>query len=320
MKAVNLSLAVLVTLCLPVLPRRAEADTFGTGDNAFEIEFVRVGDPGNPADITGDPNPAGAVGYAYRIGRHEISREMIEKSNREAGLGIDMGTVAGDKPQQPASGISWLEAAMFVNWLNASSGRREAYKFVAGDFQLWEKDDVGYDESNLFRNRLAHYFLPSVDEWYKAAFYDPQIDRYFNYATGSDTTPRAVSAGTLADTAVYQQAGPAPITLAGGLSPYGTMAQTGNVWEWEETAFDLINDDVSEPRGSRGGNWLNSANSLAALSSSVRPDFGIPPTRNSPSIGFRVASVPEPGAWWLGASFVLCLGTKTRHARAKPPQ
>ena len=37
----------------------ARADTFGSGSNAFDIDFVTIGNPGNAADTTGDPNPAG---------------------------------------------------------------------------------------------------------------------------------------------------------------------------------------------------------------------------------------------------------------------
>ena len=46
---------------------RAEADTFGSGLNTFDIEFVTIGNPGNAADTTGNPSspyPTGAVGYA----------------------------------------------------------------------------------------------------------------------------------------------------------------------------------------------------------------------------------------------------------------
>jgi hypothetical protein len=35
------------------------ADTFGSGASSFEIEFVTIGNPGNPPDA--NPNPAGAV-------------------------------------------------------------------------------------------------------------------------------------------------------------------------------------------------------------------------------------------------------------------
>ena len=87
---------------------------------------------------------------------------------------------------------------------------------------------------------MARYFLPSVDEWYKAAYYDPTSGVYYDYPTGSDTAPTAVASGTAAGTAVYNQLlaqGPADITLAGGLSPYGTMGQGGNVSELEETVL-----------------------------------------------------------------------------------
>ncbi len=50
------------------------ADTFGTGEHMFEIEFVTVGEPGNPADTTGVPNPAGSVPYVYRIGKYATIR------------------------------------------------------------------------------------------------------------------------------------------------------------------------------------------------------------------------------------------------------
>jgi hypothetical protein len=56
------------------------ADTFGSGANTFDIEFVTIGNPGNPADTTGSPNPAGKVDYVYRIGTYEISRDMITKA------------------------------------------------------------------------------------------------------------------------------------------------------------------------------------------------------------------------------------------------
>jgi formylglycine-generating enzyme required for sulfatase activity len=247
---------VLAMSALLAASRRAGADEFGSGGNSFSIEFVTVGDPGNPADTTGSPNPAGSVAYPFRIGKYEISEQMIDKANALGGLGITKDVRGADKP---ATSVSWFEAARFVNWLNTSTGSTPAYKFDgSGNFQLWTPSDPGYDASNLFRNSQAKYFLPSVDEWYKAAYFDPVAGIYCDYATGSNTPPTAVASGTLAGTAVYRQlfaTGPADITQAGGLSPFGTMAQEGNVQEREETGFDLLNDDVSALRGRRGGNW-----------------------------------------------------------------
>jgi formylglycine-generating enzyme required for sulfatase activity len=120
-----------------------------------------------------------------------------------------------------------------------------AYKFdISGTFQLWAPGDSGYDAANLFRNSEAKYFLPSADEWYKAAFYVPAADVYYDFPTGSDTAPMPVASGAAPGTAGWNQGtGPADIFLAGGPSAFGTVAQAGNVWEWEETEPDLVNDD-----------------------------------------------------------------------------
>jgi len=263
----------------------ANADTFGSGSNIFDIEFVTIGNPGNVADTTGDPNPGGKVDYTYRIGKFEVSEQMITKANTLGGLGI---TKNSRGPDKPATEVSWFEAAKFVNWLNGST---PAYKFdIGGNFQLWQSGDAGYDPNNLYRNSLATYFLPSVDEWYKAAYYDPNGSVYYDYPTGSDSAPTAVASGTAADTAVWNQTGPADITQAGGLSPYGTMGQGGNVWEWEETEGDYLNDSTSSARGVRGGDWLQFAPTL--LRSSIRFNHNGPSIEAS-NFGFRVASIAE---------------------------
>ena len=158
------------------------------------------------------------------------------------------------------------------------------------NIELWTTGDAGYDASNPYRNANAHYFLPSEDEWYKAAYYSGSGSTYFDYALGSDTIPTATSGGTAAGTAVFSgQIEPADIDNAGGLSFYGTMGQNGNVWEWNESAFDGVNNSTNENRGIRGGFWRLSEDFLR---SSFRSD--VVPTGGSNAIGFRVASVPEP--------------------------
>jgi sulfatase modifying factor 1 len=281
----------------------ALGDTFGSGPNTFDIEFVTIGHAGNLADTTGEPSPVGAVGYEYRIGKLEISRDMIYKANSANGLGItlsDMTTAGGNGINRPATGVSWNEAARFINWLNTSQGFPPAYKFstqpgqegyIANqDISLWVPGDPGFNATNQFRNSQAHYFLPNADEWYKAAFYAPTSGSYKNFPTGSDTAPTSVANGTATGTAVYKQTfstGPADISVAGGLSSYGTMAQGGNVSEWEETEYDLVNNSVSSARGLRGGSWSDSVSEL--LSSSLRTSV-TPPSGKVSEFGFRVAS------------------------------
>ena len=274
-------------------------ESFGSGDNAFSMEFVTIGNPNNAADTTGSPNPAGSVAYTYNLGKYEVSRGQIDKANSAGSLGItmfDMSGYGGNGVDRPATGVSWYESATYVNWLNTSTGGTEAYKFVGGTFQLWAPTDAGYNESNKFRNSNAKFWLPSTDEWYKGA-YGQEDGSWSNFPDGTNIAPTAVAGGTDANTAVYGQSvitGPANITNAGGLSSYGTMGQGGNVWEWNETAYDGTNNTAGENRELRGGSWLSYSNVLGA---SIRNYDN--PTDENIIDGFRVASVPEPSTGLL---------------------
>jgi formylglycine-generating enzyme required for sulfatase activity len=150
--------------------------------------------------------------------------------------------------------------------------------------------------------------LPSYNEWYKAAYFKPDsptstTGTYYDFATGSDTAPTPVASGTGIgangnNEAVYNgQSGPADVTQAGGLSPYGVMGLGGNVFEWEESSFNRANSSGSSSRGFRGGNWSDGS---SFLSSSSR--LSTDPSDEFNDLGFRVASlsssdppaVPEP--------------------------
>jgi len=295
----NMKLILTVTL-LALGYQTASAqlvtESFGSGDNAFTMEFVTIGNPNNAADTTGSPNSAGSVAYTYNIGKYEVSRDMITKANSAGSLGItmnDMSGYGGNGVNRPATGVSWYEAATYVNWLNTSTGGTAAYKFSGSTFQLWSAGDAGYNANNMFRNSLAKYVIASSNEWYKGAYGSPN-GTWFNYPTGSDSAPTAVASGTAANTAVYGQSfysGPADITSAGGLSAYGTMGQGGNVFEWNETAYDGTNDTAGETRVMRGGSWFNVSFGFDA---SYRTNSN--PSDEYNEVGFRVASVPEPSS------------------------
>ncbi len=273
------------------------ADTFGSGANSFEIEFVTIGNPGNPPTWT--LVPVGAVPYEYRIGKYEISEQMIDKANAESALAGSPLNITKDTrgPDYPATSITWYEAAKFVNWLNTSTGSVPAYKFDdSGDFQLWTPSDAGYDASNLYRNSLAKYFLPSIHEWHKAAYYNPSTGTYFTYPTGSNSTPDGVNFPEDPNfDAVFYDGGlnpnPNVINNVGLLSPYGTAGQGGNVIEWLETAGDWRNMSPGEGRLIQGGGWGSTSSAML----NTNTGGGLGPIYESNSIGFRVATiVPEP--------------------------
>ena len=238
------------------------------------------------------------------MGTYEVSEDMITKFNASQSLQITKDTRGVNKP---ATNVSWNEAARFVNWLNTSTGGVAAYKFTTGgvndNIALSSPGDAGYNSANLFRNSLATYVLPSIDEWYKAAFYDPASSTYFNFPNGSNIAPTNVASGTAANTAVYAiQGSQADVNQAGGLSPFGIMGLGGNIFEWQETEADLNNSSVSSDRVIRGGAFFSSSGSLSSSSRNQGDPMGVRFT----TVGIRVASlsssavaVPEPSSWVL---------------------
>ncbi len=305
-----------------LLVTTAHADTFGSGPNSFTLDFGSIGNPGNADDraldstddTPGNPNddeyasPFGGVGYWYRMGTFEISQDQIDKATASGLANVIAGAHTG---AEPAANITWYEAAAFVNWLNTSTGHQAAYQIDAGVTALtlwssgdaWDNDPGAGVDLNLYRHKDSYYFLPSEDEWYKAAYHqnDGVTANYWDYATGSNSAPtQELTGGTTPGSAVYDsvEAGtpvdPAEVNLAGGLSPYGTMGQNGNVYDWAESAFDGSNNSSSEGRAIRGGRWDFSE---GVLRSSGRVVLG--PSLSSPSVGFRVASVPEPSSAML---------------------
>ncbi|MFZ4083756.1 MAG: formylglycine-generating enzyme family protein [Pirellula sp.] len=319
-RVLSVAAGALAAVAGMAAPSFAGTVTFGSGANAFNMEFVKIGNPGNAADTTGKPNPAGAVGYEYAIGKFEVSESMITKFNASQSLQI---TQSNRGPNKPATFVSWNEAARFVNWLNTQRGFAPAYKFtttgVNDNIALWTSlDTLDYDSSNRYRSLRAKYFLPNFNESYKAAFYNLSEQVYYDFPNGKNTAPTAVASGTADNTAVYGLFGipgsvPADVDQAGGLSPYGVMGLAGNVYEHGEDSYNSLNNDPNEVRTVRGGSWLDSDTKW--LSSSFRLDFEgqswLRPTWSDDDHGFRVASldsdaiVSEPSMMVIGTLFGL---------------
>ncbi len=171
LSVLSVAAGALATVASMAAPSFAAVVSFGSGvGNTFNMEFVTIGNPNNDADTTVAPNPAGRVTYTYDIGKFEVSRDMITKFNASQSLQIsleDMTSFDGNGANKPATGISWNEAARFVNWLNTSTGGHAAYKFttsgVNDDIALWTAaDTLDYDATNPYRSKRATYVLPSL--------------------------------------------------------------------------------------------------------------------------------------------------------------
>ena len=196
----------------------------------------------------------------------------------------------------PIFDVSWGDAARFCNWLQNGqpTGSEGNGTTETGAYTL---DGATTDAALMAtsRNAGATYFIPSQDEWYKAAFYKGGGTNagYWFYTTQSNTPPSNTLSATGTNNGncdINGETDPVnkltPVSaFAASPGPYGTFDMGGDVQQWNEFVLDI---DI---RQFRGGSW---ASLVFNLGSGVW-DEGEPPTWCSTTVGFRVASVALPG-------------------------
>jgi formylglycine-generating enzyme required for sulfatase activity len=295
------------------------------GQAATVIQTVPIGNPGNPADSTG----FGAVAHQFRIGTFEVTNgQYAEFLNATAAsdplslynTSMDSSTHGGiirsgasgsfnysTKPgmeNKPVNFVNWYDAIRFTNWLHNGQGGPAATE--DGAYTLSGGTPVPSNGSSITRNADARWWLPSDQEWYKAAYHknDGLTGNYWNFSTASDSAPTAEPPAGGLNSANYDFA-VGTVTDVGAYvlsaSPYGTFDQGGNVWEWNEKLFSSV------VRGHRGGSWQNTSSFLAATC-----DCGDAATVENEFIGFRAATVPEPSAAVVSGLALLSFGLVRR--------
>jgi formylglycine-generating enzyme len=309
------------------------------------IDYVPVGNAGNAADpATG--SLYGAVAYDYQIARNETtisqyaeflnavaktdtyalwnssmgSNPNIAGITRDGSPGTYVYSVTSGSGNRPITYVSWFDAARFTNWLHNGqpTGAQNASTTEDGAYTLnGATSGVGFS-----KNVGARVWIPSENEWYKAAYYDPNkggigVGGYWAQATQSDTldgnTEGAANSANYFDgdyvgsgTSSFPSGNALTDVGAYGLnsdSAYGTNDQAGNVWEWNDAVIG------GSSRGLRGGSWIGSSFFLAVSS---RNDGT--PANASDDVGFRVASVPEPSAYLLTVLSASVLLTRRRRS------
>jgi len=84
---------------------------------------------------------------------------------------------------KPVNYINWKSCAMLCNWLHNGSGTNSSLS--SGVYTI-TGDVIGSRSVNYL------YAIPTEDEWYKSAFYNPDTSTYYTYATQSNSLPCAV--------------------------------------------------------------------------------------------------------------------------------
>lgn len=301
-------------------------NVFDMAPGLKNLDFVTVGNrsnaPAGPSNTNYDENAHaaafghGAVDYDYRIGKYEVTNaqyaEFLKAAaatdvyglyhanmasstwggiTRDGQPGSYTYSVKENMGNKPVNFVSWYDAARFANWL------------TTGDTESGVYNTTDWSVDRSFRNDDGiAYALPTEDEWYKAAYYDPDTESYFLYPTGSDTAPASEVPSGGENSANY--AGPITPPSQGNLSdvgayldsasPYGTFDQGGNLFEWNET---WIWHEEQWKRGSRGGSFYHSSLADELAASAAKMSWA--PTGQYATYGFRVVMIPEPGAFGL---------------------
>jgi sulfatase modifying factor 1 len=300
--------------------------TAAVAAQAVTIDLVPVGNPGNAPDtvVMNDGTTGyGEVDYPYQIGKFEITAGqyvaflnavartadpyhllgtgMGNTSDTWKGCNITMSgtpgnwvySVPGNWANRPVNYVPWGSAARFVNWLangQPNNGIEDLTTTEDGSYYL---NGAVTDNAlaGVTRKSTATWVIPSEDEWYKAAYYDPNKNGpgspgYWLYPTRSDSMPSNILSNpdpgnnaNFPQGGAYTIGGPYYRTPVGAFtnseSPYSAFDQGGNVEEWTES--------------SRRGGYFDGD----ILAASFRANGALRGGAFAGD-GFRVAYIPEP--------------------------
>lgn len=325
------------------------------------IDFVHITDPGN-APWMGNPGPGipgdntigrGSVGYDYHIGRMEVTTaQWVEFYNAAFDrpdplphlipptfwgaapaspntAGGQRWTVPAGNENMPVGNISWRMAAMYCNWLhNGKSADRSAFMDGAYDVSTF-----GYTGSHndIFTDQFAHhpdarYWIPTWDEWLKAAHYDPDKNGlgeggWWMFPDGGDEPIVYGPPGEGEANAHFILPGNAQFAIPLGAypevtSPWGLLDIAGGTSEWTESIIEFPFTG-ERFRMFDGSPWTGGAPHPLGSLDWIQNLGGEYPNISTFDFGLRVASaVPAPSTLMVLTGLLApCALRRQRRAR-----
>ena len=309
----------------------------------YGFEWRTIGAPGNapalPSQFPFLAEPNGQVNYEFRLTRTEVTNtqwlEFVDVYSRLHPEPIVINDIAFSGPHnyyttnnpdnfgwftEPGGEndpvrMSWFYAARFCNWLH--NGKvNQAWAFESGAYTMsgYQQLPDGSWTGQWTRSPGAIFWIPSVDEWCKGMYYDPNKNGpgqagYWLYPNSSDTVPIGGPPGMPGvQTSAGDWSAPWP-----GFVPVGSYPQSQSPWGLLDGS-----GGVSEYIESPHYRW-------AAHGSGVRDRFyhlydrldnlsAVAPW--APNGGLRIASVvPTPGSVSISVLGTLLLTyRRRRHA------
>ena len=186
------------------------------------------------------------------------------------------------------------------------------------------------------RSTLAKVWIPSEDEWTKAAYYNPKLNNgaggYYTWATQSNDYPGvsfdpipnqanipSSDGSKLANTTTSRDitpiTGPSLLTPVGSFSKsssyYGTFDQDGNVTEWTDTVYDPTAAFGNYNRSPNATRSKHGAMYYSGVAGSTRRDDILMPNDKGYGTGFRLAASVSASS--LVNSTADCCGESTHN-------
>lgn len=307
-------------------------------------EFVTIGAVGNrptiPSEVPRVPAlQIGAVNYQYRIAKTEVTgANWFEFVQAYAPyIGDDFGNLAfssgaiifngfgpGGVPSYTMNAVhndqalafGWRYAARYANWLhNDKAITQAAFENGAYDTSTFTSNPDGTVNDQLAHNPGARFWIPTQDEWVKAAYYDPNknglgVEGYWLHPSGQDTPLQ----GGLPGQPGAQT--PAPVQGPGETPPVASYPDTNQPWglldtsggqaEWTETGFNEFGG-----RRLRYGSYTGVGANYVNLDRIDRLTYAF--HASGERSGMRLASaVPNPGVWIPMTLAVVCSQRRRR--------
>lgn len=292
----------------------------------YDFDWATIDHPGNrPTNAEETAHnpfapPMGAVGYEYRLAKTEVTaKQWLEfvrayapywsGSRYDSQFIGDWVYPANGDPELPPdyrvdkaaekfpTNMSWRMAARYCNWLqNGKRPERDAFENGAYDTSTFTTNADGTFNDQHTHTPGASYWIPTVDEWIKAAYYDPNrygsgVEGYWLYNNQSNTAPiyNAPWNGGESDGGIWEGDDWRYYDVASypnAKSVWGLYDLSGGVTEYTELAWSLTRVAFGSNRYEQ---FPVDADLIAYHLHSIAPDsaFG----------GVRLASaVPSPAA------------------------
>lgn len=281
---------------------------------SITMDYVTIGDPNNTG--YGVSPPIGSIDYVFKMGKYEVTTaQYAEFLNAKAktdpyglyhssmgtrGLsrsGVDGAynyTVSIEWQNKPISLVSFFDAARFANWLGNGQGSSD---MEDGAYTL-----LGATSGAFNRNSDSVVWIPSYNEWTKAAYYNANSAAYSLFPNGKNQRIGSEMnySGSIVDVGSYPQT-----------NYYGTHDQGGNMAEWTDTDR---NGGINSDKIFRGGSYSDHLNNESGSLMRIDKLSDFSPQTESWGIGFRVASIPEPSiSLLIGMGLVVMTQRRLRY-------